>query len=126
MHPALLPVADPTIGAIEKLLLENLEEGEYDFVAEMLEFIIEEMPLDAQSPLRLVTQSVLEQAGTEECFNAIVALLRKRESRSPEFKSLLYLVNLLGDDAAELLFRRLEKEQNSSMRLFIVALRQHP
>ena len=122
MHPALLPIADSTIQSIENLLLENLEEGEYDFVAEMLDFIIEEMPLDAQSPLRLLTRSVLEKAGTEECFNAIVALLRGRESRSPEFKSLLYLVNLLGDEAAELLFKRLEKEQNSSMRLFIVAL----
>lgn len=121
-HPVLAPVNQKTIDLVGTLLAESLESREYDFIAEVLQEIVEEMSVDVQASLRPCAQSIIEACGQGDHPDALIGELRRHESKSSEFKRLIFVLELMGGTAAELLFNRLEEEQNYSKRLFLVAL----
>jgi hypothetical protein len=122
LYESMLPLGDRTIRFFSALLEKTIQKKSYDFLSEILQLIVEEIPRRAQAQLRTVVTKALALCGEREHFDEIIHRLRARDPRSPEYKRLIYLVDLMGDAGAALLFDRLEHESNQAKRLFVVGL----
>lgn len=120
----------PTIEGVSKLTAERLaqqlmavlEEGSYEYLAELLRVVETGLPESVQSRVRPQLEAVISECAYPQHLNRIFSKLRKADAVGYEYEQLLQLLDYLGDRVVEHLFLRLEMENSRPMRMFFLGL----
>lgn len=122
VQPTIEGVTKRTSERLTQQLLEILEDGGYEYLAETIRTVETELPRSAQARARPELENVLTECAYPTHINRILSKMRKVGRLSYEFAQLRFLLDALGERVLDHLFLRLEMEHSRSMRMFFLDL----